>query len=52
LANLGHEVCANTVGNILRQHGLEPTPERRQRSTWKEFLSAHWEHLAAITVEV
>lgn len=28
LANLGHEVSDQTVGNILRRHGIEPVPER------------------------
>ncbi len=28
LANLGHSISDATVGNILRQHGIEPAPER------------------------
>ncbi|MCY2995430.1 MAG: integrase core domain-containing protein [Planctomycetota bacterium] len=55
LTNLGHEVSPNTIANVLKQHGLEPAPERRRQSTWKEFLRDHWEHLAAtdfFTVEV
>jgi hypothetical protein len=30
LANLGHPVSAQTVGNILRRHGIAPVPERSQ----------------------
>ena len=55
LANLGHEISDQTVGNILKAHGIEPAPERRRQTTWKTFLKAHWDVLAAIdftTVEV
>jgi len=27
-----------TVGNILRRHGLAPAPKRSQNTTWKEFI--------------
>ena len=30
-----------TITNILRQHGIEPAPERQKRTTWQEFLSTH-----------
>jgi len=43
LANLGHEVARGTIANILKEHGMEPAPERERRSTWKEFLSQHRE---------
>ena len=55
LANLGHEVARGTIANILKEHGLEPAPERNRKTTWKEFLSRHWEVIAAadfFTVEV
>jgi transposase InsO family protein len=55
LANLGHKISDTTVGNILREHGIEPVPERKRQSTWKEFLEAHWDVLGAIdftTIEV
>ena len=29
LANLGHAVSDQTVGNILRRHGIEPAPQRK-----------------------
>jgi hypothetical protein len=35
LANLGHEVARGTVANILKEHGLEPAPERNRKTTWK-----------------
>jgi len=47
LTNLGHEVGRGTIATILRQHGLDPAPERLKRTTWREFLKAHWDVLAA-----
>ncbi len=55
LANLGHGLAYNTIATILKQHGMEPAPERSRRTTWKEFLSRHWEQIVAsdfFTVEV
>ena len=55
LANVGHEISDQTVGNILRKHGIEPAPERKRQTTWPTFLRAHWEVLASIdftTIEV
>src|SRR6266851_8039347 len=55
LANLGHEVGRGTIATILKQHGIEPAPERQKRTTWQEFLKIHWDVLAAadfFTVEV
>jgi transposase len=37
IANLGHRISDTTVGNILKQHGIEPAPERRRKTTWKQF---------------
>ena len=55
LANLGHEVARGTISNILREHGLEPAPQRSKRTPWSMFLKAHWDSVAAVdlfTVEV
>src|SRR6185369_3807115 len=55
LANLGHELSAKTIANILKRHGIEPAPERRRKTTWKEFVSRHFDQIAAtdfFTVEV
>jgi putative transposase len=55
LANVGHNVSDQTVGNILKGHGIEPAPERKRTTTWSTFLKAHWRQLAAIdftTIEV
>src|ERR1700730_6399200 len=37
LANLGHEISDQTVGNVLRRHGLPPAPERKHTTTWAAF---------------
>ena len=55
LANVGHDVGRGTIATILRQHGIEPAPERQKRTTWQEFMKAHWDVLAAahfFTLEV
>src|SRR5436190_12206623 len=55
LSNLGHHVSDQTVGNILRRHGIAPAPKRSQITTWKDFLAAHMNVVAGcdfFTVEV
>ena len=47
LANLGHAVSDQTVGNVLKRHGILPAPERKKTTTWKDFVRAHREVLAA-----
>jgi transposase InsO family protein len=48
-------VARGTIANILKSKGMEPAPERNRKTTWKDFLSRHWELIAAadfFTVEV
>src|SRR6516162_3320652 len=55
LANLGHEVSDQAVGNVLRRHGIPPAPERKRTTTWAEFIRAHIAVLAGtdfFTVEI
>ncbi|QDU92407.1 hypothetical protein [Lignipirellula cremea] len=55
MANVGYHISDTTVGNVLKQHGIEPAPDRQRQTTWVTFLKAHWDVLAAIdftTVEV
>ena len=55
LANIGHILSDETVGNILRRHGIPPAPERKRSTTWTEFIRAHMAVLAGtdfFTVEV
>ena len=54
LANLGHGVSDQTLANVLRRYGIAPAPKRCQKTTWKEFISAHLAVLAGadfLTVE-
>jgi len=48
LANMDHHVSDQTVGNVLRRHGIEPAPRRSQNTTWREFIESHMEVLAGI----
>jgi hypothetical protein len=55
MSNLGHSLARGTIANILKKHGIEPAPDRIRKTTWKEFLSRHWELIVAadfFTVEV
>jgi len=47
LANLGYTISAQTVGNLLKRHGLPPAPERKTTTTWKEFIRTHLDVLVA-----
>jgi putative transposase len=47
LANLGYTVSDQTVGNILKRHGLAPAPERKMTTTWQEFIRTHIDVLVA-----
>jgi len=55
LSNPGHDLARSTIAEMLKRHGIEPAPERSRRTTWKEFLTRHWEVIIAadfFTVEV
>src|SRR5215469_8560613 len=48
-------VSDQTVGNVLKRHGIAPAPKRSQSTTWKEFIRSHMAVLAGMdffTVEV
>ena len=45
--NLGQQVARGTLANVRKERGLEPAPERKTRTTWRECLAAHWDVLAA-----
>jgi transposase InsO family protein len=47
LANLGYSISDQTVGNILKRHGLLPAPERKKTTTWHEFIRTHMDVLVA-----
>jgi putative transposase len=37
LSNLRHNVARSTIANVLKEHGLEPAPERVRKTTGKSF---------------
>ncbi len=47
LANLGYTISDQTVGNILKRHGIPLAPERKTTTTWKEFIRTHMDVLVA-----
>jgi transposase InsO family protein len=47
LANLGYTISDQTVGNILKRHGLPTAPERQTTTTWKECIRTHLDVLVA-----
>jgi putative transposase len=44
---LGYSISDQTVGNILKRHGIPPAPEREKTTTWKEFIRSHMDVLVA-----
>jgi hypothetical protein len=55
LANLGHQVSDQTVGNTLKRYGIAPASQGKQKTTWKEFIQMHLAVMAGtdfFTVEV
>ena len=50
LANLGYTISDQTVGNILKRHGIPPAPEREKSISWSEFIRIHMDVLGATDV--
>ena len=49
LSNLGHVVSDQTVGNILRRHGIGPAPKRSQTPTGRISLRRTWRSWPELT---
>jgi transposase InsO family protein len=47
LKHLGYTISDQTVGNILKRHGIPSAPERKKTTTWKEFIRVHMDVLVA-----
>jgi hypothetical protein len=47
LTNLSYMISDQTVGNILKRHGIPPAPERKKTMTWREFIRIHMAMLGA-----
>jgi putative transposase len=55
LAHLCSTLSKQTVGNILKRHGIPPVPARQKMTTWKEFIRRHLDVMVAtefFTIEV
>jgi putative transposase len=47
LKHLGYAISDQTVGNILKRHGIPPAPKRKKTTTWQEFIRTHLDVLVA-----
>jgi hypothetical protein len=50
-----HFVSRSTVERVLAEHGIVPAPERRRRTSWRDFIATHLDGLFGadfFTVEV
>jgi putative transposase len=47
LKHLGYTISDQTVGHILKRHGILPAPERQKTLTWREFVRVHLDVLVA-----
>jgi putative transposase len=55
LSKLKHRIGRTSLVRLLREAGLDPSPERSKQIGWSTFLKRHWDVLAAadfFTVEV
>jgi hypothetical protein len=44
---LGHEISEETVGNILKRHGIPPAPERQPSRSWRHLMTHYKEQILA-----
>jgi transposase InsO family protein len=44
---VGYAISYQTVGNILKRHGIPPASERNRTTTWREFIQAYMDVLVA-----
>ena len=47
LKNIGYHIADSTVANVLKEHGIEPAPDRQRTPAWSTFLKAHWDSIFA-----
>ena len=48
LKYLGINVSPSTINRILREHGIEPNPDRPVKTTWNEFVKRQFSSMAGI----
>jgi putative transposase len=44
---VGYTINDQTVGTILKRHGIPPAPKRKKTTTWQEFFRMHLDVLVA-----
>jgi putative transposase len=47
LLHVGYTISDQTVGNILKRHGIPPAPKRKKTTTWEAFIRTRREVLVA-----
>jgi putative transposase len=47
LKHVGYTISDQTVGNILKRHGIPPAPKRTKTTTWQGFIRTHLDVLVA-----
>ncbi len=47
LANVGHTISDQAIGNILKRNGIPPAPTRSRNTTWADFIKTHAESIVA-----
>ena len=55
LRHVGYTISDQTVGNILKRHGIPPAPARKRTTTWSECIRMHMDVLVPtdfLTTEV
>ncbi|MHA2253672.1 MAG: integrase core domain-containing protein [Candidatus Kariarchaeaceae archaeon] len=48
LKYVGYNISHTTIGEVLKRNGINPSPYRKRKTRWNEFLKSHWDSLAAI----
>jgi len=43
LSSVGFRIGKTSVANILKAHGIEPAPTRKQTTSWATFLKSHFD---------
>ena len=44
---LGYSISESTVLRLMEDHGLNPSPKEKRKTTWNEFIGSHMDVLAA-----
>jgi putative transposase len=47
LKYLGIKVSIASIRRILQEEGIEPAPDRAEKTSWNDFIKMHWNSLSA-----